>query len=51
MERAVGAALAGAGGGWGGGPHYIRADRDPPCSACFFSISSLLTLLPSRPTE
>lgn len=48
MERAVGAALAGVG---GGGPHYIRADRDPPCSACFFSISSLLTLLPSRPTE
>lgn len=55
MERAVGAALAGvggwAGGGDGGGLHYTHADRDPPCSACFFSISSLLTLLPSRPTE
>lgn len=33
MERAVGAELAGA---VVGGPHYTRADRDPPCSACFF---------------
>lgn len=35
MERAVGAELAGAV-GEGGGPHYTHADRDPPCSACFF---------------
>ena len=57
MERAVGAELAGGGlggrdGDGGGGVHTtLMLTGILPVARAFFSISSLLTLLPSRPAE
>lgn len=58
MERAVGAELDGlcvsvgwVGVGGGGGPRHTLADRDPPCSVCFFFFSPLVPYSLSCPPD